>query len=157
METMTHPAATPATPSAAASPTPALWTAPGGGNAPGTARGAWQPCGHADGVIFLGDLHGDGGYERQALRYLRPAAAHPEAALYVKKHCVTTGISDNSSNAAFLLQRHPEIFEAAKASGRKIEPFFCPTEAGRHINQPQYRDRWSVQKVEEGVWAVKLA
>ena len=138
---------------------------PGEGNEPGSEPATWVPCGKADGVIFLGRLPGDDGYQRQALRYLRHFSGHAQSDAFVKKHRADAkgrvrkmmGITDHSSNAAFLIQAHPEILAAAEAADRKIEPWFAPTKAGRLINQPQYRNKWLVKNVEEGVWVVYFA
>lgn len=136
------------------------WKIPGDGNEIGTPPGEWVACGAADGVIFLGDILGPTehgkirilfvGYERQALRYLRPPLSHPQAAAWIAAHPGERGFC--APDISFLLNRHREIFAEAEATQRPIERIFIATIAGINANQPEHR--WIVEKVEDGIWAV---
>lgn len=136
---------------------------PGEGNPEGSAPAAWQCCGKADAVIFLGDIEGllpdrrtigctSPGYERRAKCYMRPPLSDPEAKIWAEAHGGQEGYA--MPDISFLLQVNPEIMQEAERMQRPVERLFRANRAGINANQPEHASRWRVSKVEDGIWAV---
>ena len=140
------------------------WQIPGDGNPDGSDPGTWVACGHADGVIFLGDVYDTGassneapqivsaGYERQSLRYLKNPDSDPQAKAWRTAHHGELGFA--VPDIAFLLNKFPQIYAEAEEQCRPIERIFLANKMGVNANATEHAPHWRVEKVEDGIWAV---
>lgn len=134
---------------------------PGEGNKPDDPS-SWRPRGQCHGVIYYDAAKGrrpqnnepyttHPSLECRALAYLKPPSDW-----WRVKHPAGKGVMYPLWQ--FLQKRFPKMAQEAREAEppRKLVGAFCVSESSAHCNTAKYRDRWHIEKAEEGIWCVFL-